>query len=108
MELVDANLSEFNEEEVKRLIGVALLCSQSSPQTRPSMSRVVAMLLADIEVSAVTSQPGYLMSDWKFNNTTSFMSTDTQTTKTHHSSSSSTSVTADQDYKPMLQEIIGD
>ncbi|XP_058186451.1 probable LRR receptor-like serine/threonine-protein kinase At1g56140 isoform X2 [Rhododendron vialii] len=111
VELVDANLSEFNEEEVKRLIGVALLCTQSSPQTRPSMSRAVAMLLADIEVSAVTSQPGYLISDWKFNDTTSFMSADTQTTKTdhsHYSSSSSTSVTADRDSKPMLQEIIGE
>ncbi|KAE9449031.1 hypothetical protein C3L33_19070, partial [Rhododendron williamsianum] len=111
VELVDANLSEFNEEEVKRLIGVALLCTQSSPQTRPSMSRAVAMLLADIEVSAVTSQPGYLISDWKFNDTTSFMSADTQTTKTdhsHYSSTSSTSVTADRDSKPMLQEIIGE
>ncbi|KAG5526941.1 hypothetical protein RHGRI_028021 [Rhododendron griersonianum] len=111
VELVDANLSEFNKEEVKRLIGVALLCTQSSPQTRPSMSRAVAMLLADIEVSAVTSQPGYLISDWKFNDTTSFMSADTQTTKTdhsHYSSTSSTSVTADRDSKPMLQEIIGE
>ncbi|KAI8533324.1 hypothetical protein RHMOL_Rhmol10G0000500 [Rhododendron molle] len=111
VELVDANLSEFNEEEVKRLIGVALLCTQSSPQARPSMSRAVAMLLADIEVSAVTSQPGYLISDWKFNDTTSFMSADTQTTKTdhsHYSSSSSTSVTAGRDSKPMLQEIIGE
>ncbi|KAI8534006.1 hypothetical protein RHMOL_Rhmol10G0054700 [Rhododendron molle] len=112
VELVDANLSEFNKEEVKRLIRVALLCTQSSPQMRPSMSRAVAMLLADVEVGAVTAQPGYLMSGWKFNDTTSFMSTDTQTTKTdysHYSSSSSTRVlTPDRDSKPMLQEIIGE
>ncbi|KAF7129334.1 hypothetical protein RHSIM_Rhsim10G0037000 [Rhododendron simsii] len=109
VELVDDNLSEFNEEEVKRLIRVALLCTQSSPQARPSMSRAVAMLLADIEVGAVTAQPGYLMSGWKFNDTTSFMSTDTQTTKTEHSHSSSSSSTwaiPDRDTKPMLQEII--
>ncbi|KAE9449291.1 hypothetical protein C3L33_18808, partial [Rhododendron williamsianum] len=112
VELVDANLSEFNAEEVKRLIRVALLCTQSSPQTRPSMSRAVAMLLGDVEVGAVTAQPGYLMSGWKFNDTTSFMSTDTQTTKTdysHYTSSSSTRVlTPDRDTKPMLQEIIGE
>ncbi|KAI8533998.1 hypothetical protein RHMOL_Rhmol10G0054600 [Rhododendron molle] len=112
VELVDANLSEFNEEEVKRLIRVALLCTQSSPQMRPSMSRAVAMLLADVEVGAVTAQPGYLMSGWKFNDTTSFMSTDTQTTKTdysHYTSSSSTRVlTPDRDSKPVLQEIIGE
>nr|POE95015.1 putative lrr receptor-like serine/threonine-protein kinase [Quercus suber] len=32
------------------------------------MSRLVAMLLGDIEVSTVTSKPGYL-SDWKFDGT---------------------------------------
>ncbi|XP_058186906.1 probable LRR receptor-like serine/threonine-protein kinase At1g56140 isoform X2 [Rhododendron vialii] len=111
VELVDDNLSEFNEEEVKRLIRVALLCTQSSPQARPSMSRAVAMLLADVEVGAVTAQPGYLMSGWKFNDTTSFMSTDTQTSKTdysHSSSSSSTRAIPDRDTKPVLQEIIGE
>ncbi|KAF7152708.1 hypothetical protein RHSIM_Rhsim01G0036400 [Rhododendron simsii] len=59
VELVDARLLEFDEEEVKRVIGVALLCTQTSPQQRPSMPRVVAMLSGDIEVSAVTSRPGY-------------------------------------------------
>ena len=58
IELVDANLSEFNEEEVKRVIGVTLLCTQTSPQLYPSMSRVVDMLSGEIEVSAVTSRPG--------------------------------------------------
>ncbi|KAI8560684.1 hypothetical protein RHMOL_Rhmol04G0276100 [Rhododendron molle] len=75
VELVDARLLEFDEEEVKRVIGVALLCTQTSPQQRPSMPRVVAMLSGDIEVSAVTSRPVYL-TDWNFD-TTSFMTTDT-------------------------------
>ncbi|KAI4323209.1 hypothetical protein L6164_022832 [Bauhinia variegata] len=65
IELVDPRLSEFNEEEVKRIAGVALLCTQTSPASRPSMSRVVAMLSGDIEASPVTSRPGYL-TDWKF------------------------------------------
>ncbi|KAF3949014.1 hypothetical protein CMV_025056 [Castanea mollissima] len=51
-------------------MGVSFLCTQASPTLRPSMSRVVAMLLGDIEVSTVTSKPGYL-SDWKFDDPTS-------------------------------------
>nr|POF10393.1 putative lrr receptor-like serine/threonine-protein kinase [Quercus suber] len=70
VDLVDTRLSEFNEEEVKQVIGVSFLCTQSSPTLRPSMSRVVAMLLGDIEVSTVTSKPGYL-TDWKSDDPTS-------------------------------------
>ena len=51
-------------------MGVSFLCTQASPTLRPSMSRVVAMILGDIEVSTVTSKPGYL-SDWKFDDPTS-------------------------------------
>ncbi|KAL6997107.1 hypothetical protein U1Q18_007229 [Sarracenia purpurea var. burkii] len=117
VDLVDANLSEFNEDEVKRVIGVALLCTQMSPQLRPSMSRVVAMLSGDIEVSAATSRPGYL-TDWKFNDTTCFMSTDTPTAKNeysqYYSATTSTIMMADSDHTPlkttrsMLEEIIGE
>ncbi|XP_057485813.1 probable LRR receptor-like serine/threonine-protein kinase At1g56140 isoform X2 [Actinidia eriantha] len=115
IELVDANLSEFNEEEVKRVIGVALLCTQTSPQLRPSMSRVVAMLSGDIEVGAVSSRPGYL-TDWKFNDN-SFMSSDASNVKDKHShcsSSTSTTLAANLDHspinvtQPILQEIIGE
>ncbi|KAI8010781.1 putative LRR receptor-like serine/threonine-protein kinase [Camellia lanceoleosa] len=118
VELVDANLSEFNEEEVKRVIGISLLCTQTSPSLRPSMSRVVAMLSGDIEVSDVTSRPGYL-TDWKFNDKTSFMSDDTADTAkndySHYSSSTSTTrMAADTDHSPInvtnstLEEIIGE
>jgi len=69
IDLMDSTLSEFNEEEVKCMIGVSLLCTQASPTLRPSMSRVVAMLSGDIEVSSVTSRPGYL-TDWKFDDET--------------------------------------
>nr|CAN73906.1 hypothetical protein VITISV_029158 [Vitis vinifera] len=73
LELVDSGLSEFSEEEATRMIGVALLCTQTSPTLRPPMSRVVAMLSGNIEVSRVTTKPGYL-TDWKFNDVSSFMS----------------------------------
>ncbi|KAJ4909594.1 putative LRR receptor-like serine/threonine-protein kinase [Raphanus sativus] len=64
VELIDDRLSEFNVKEVKRVIGVALLCTQASHSLRPPMSRVVAMLSGDVEVSEVTSKPGYL-TDWR-------------------------------------------
>ncbi|KAK9275031.1 hypothetical protein L1049_022289 [Liquidambar formosana] len=115
IELVDPKLSVFSEEEVKRMIGVALLCTQTSPTLRPPMSRVVAMLSGDIEVCSVTSKPGYL-TDWKFNDVTSFMS-DTSTKRTensHSNSSESTSFVVDAKgsprnaTKPMVHEIIGE
>lgn len=57
---MDEELSEFNETEVKRMTKVALLCTQTSPTQRPSMSRVVAMLSGDIEVTGVITRPEYL------------------------------------------------
>ncbi|PIN06476.1 Serine/threonine protein kinase [Handroanthus impetiginosus] len=72
IELVDKDLSEFNENEVRRLMGVALLCSQISPLARPSMSRVVAMLSGDVDVPTVISRPGYL-TEWNFSDITTFV-----------------------------------
>jgi len=62
---MDKRLSEFNEEEVKRLIGVALLCTQTAPAHRPTMSRVLTMLAGDIEVGTAISKPTYL-ADWSY------------------------------------------
>ncbi|KAK9949624.1 hypothetical protein M0R45_005141 [Rubus argutus] len=72
-ELVDCRLSEFNEEEAIRIIKIGLLCTQTSPMLRPSMSRVVGMLSGDMEVMTVTSKPGYL-TDWKFDDKTTVTS----------------------------------
>ncbi|XP_030471626.2 probable LRR receptor-like serine/threonine-protein kinase At1g56140 [Syzygium oleosum] len=83
VELVDSRLSEFNEEEAKRMVAIALLCTQASPAPRPPMSRVVAMLSGDIEVPTVSTRPGYLP-DWRFNDTTSF-SAETATKSTDES-----------------------
>ncbi|XP_060967326.1 probable LRR receptor-like serine/threonine-protein kinase At1g56140, partial [Cannabis sativa] len=44
IELVDSKLSEFIEQEVRRIIQVAFLCTRTSPTARPSMSKVVTML----------------------------------------------------------------
>ncbi|XP_062168838.1 probable LRR receptor-like serine/threonine-protein kinase At1g56140 isoform X1 [Alnus glutinosa] len=113
VDLTDSTLSEFNEEEVKRMIGVSLLCTQASPTLRPSMSRVVAMLSGDIEVSSVTTRPGYL-TDWKFDDVTTVMS-DVAKKGTHasyYNPSASTSIVGDAENspanasKPMLHEII--
>lgn len=114
VELVDSRLSEFNEEEVNRLIGVALLCTQTAPTLRPSMSRVIAMLSGDIEVNSVTSKPGYL-TDWKFDDTSTFTSDDaTRASDTsHYDSSTRTSLVNNQKdlspsaTDPILRDVIG-
>ncbi|CAH2033398.1 unnamed protein product [Thlaspi arvense] len=102
VELIDDELSEFNMEEVKRVISIALLCTQAS-QLRPPMSRVVAMLSGDVEVSDVTSKPSYLP-DWGFDDTTGSSFSAFQTKDTGASGSYSTSFVTpkDGDYKPML------
>ncbi|KAL9666456.1 hypothetical protein QQ045_000788 [Rhodiola kirilowii] len=73
LDLVDPRLSEFNVEEVKRVIGIALLCTQTSPAMRPAMSRVVAMLSGDAGVNPVLSKPMYL-TDGKFTDSSTQMS----------------------------------
>ncbi|KAJ7012126.1 BRASSINOSTEROID INSENSITIVE 1-associated receptor kinase 1 [Populus alba] len=46
--LVDADLTgDYIDDEVEKLIQVALLCTQSSPMERPKMSEVVRMLEGD-------------------------------------------------------------
>ncbi|CAN6684633.1 unnamed protein product [Malus baccata var. baccata] len=67
--LVDPRLTEFDETEATRLIRAALLCTQASPMTRPSMSRVVAMLSGDIDIGTVVSKPSYL-TDYDFKDVT--------------------------------------
>nr|POF10010.1 putative lrr receptor-like serine/threonine-protein kinase [Quercus suber] len=74
LKLVDPTLTEFDENEAARVIAVSLLCTQASPNMRPPMSRVVAMLAGDIKVGIVTSKPSYL-TDWNFKDiTSSFLS----------------------------------
>jgi hypothetical protein len=58
-------LSSYSEQEVLRIIHVALLCTQETPSQRPSMSRVVSMLSGVIETHPPQSRPGYI-TDWQF------------------------------------------
>ncbi|XXG68676.1 hypothetical protein AAC387_Pa06g1707 [Persea americana] len=84
---------------------------------RPPMSRMVAMLSGDIEVSSVTSKPGYI-ADWQLNEITSFVSKDTSgpstewtsSSRQNTSSNSSTVVighSSESPCQPILHEIIG-
>ena len=80
---------------MRRVIGVAFLCTQTSPTVRPSMSRVVAMLSGDTDVSTEISRPGYL-ADWKFNDVSSLMSQiEKGTDSSFYDSSASTSMVTD-------------
>ncbi|XP_077244468.1 putative LRR receptor-like serine/threonine-protein kinase At1g56140 [Tasmannia lanceolata] len=93
LQLIDPTLPEFDEEEAIRLIGVALLCIQASPSLRPSMSRVVAMLLGDMDVSIVTSRPSYL-TDLAFRDDRSSVSGATSRAFTGNSNSSQSIVSS--------------
>lgn len=46
MELVDKtlNTSDYDAQEVKKVIEIALLCTQATAATRPTMSEVVVLL----------------------------------------------------------------
>ena len=100
---MDTRLSEFNEEEVRRIVGIALLCTQTSPTSRPSMSRVVAMLSGDIEVTTVTTKPGYL-TEWNFDDVSSSFVTNMGTigsAESNYKSSASTSTLGGADQSPI-------
>ncbi|KAK8594799.1 hypothetical protein V6N13_015715 [Hibiscus sabdariffa] len=79
LSLLDPALVEFDEKEALRVMRVALLCTQTSPSMRPPMSRVVGMLVGDIEVSNVTTKPSYV-TNWVYKDiTSSFMSEESET-----------------------------
>ena len=46
MELVDKTLNpnDYDAEEVKKVIEIALLCTQATAATRPTMSEIVVLL----------------------------------------------------------------
>ncbi|XP_047047656.1 probable LRR receptor-like serine/threonine-protein kinase At1g56140 [Lolium rigidum] len=64
LDMLDPRLEEFNSEEVLRAIKVALICTQGSPHQRPPMSRVVAMLMGDIEAPDGVTKPSYI-TEWE-------------------------------------------
>ncbi|KAK9150682.1 hypothetical protein Syun_008991 [Stephania yunnanensis] len=67
MELVDPKLgSDFNKEEVERMIQISLLCANASPTLRPAMSIVVSMLEGQTAVQTIPSDPSILDKDTRF------------------------------------------
>ncbi|XP_075667247.1 putative LRR receptor-like serine/threonine-protein kinase At1g56130 [Castanea sativa] len=111
LRLVDPTLSKFDENEGAQVIAVSLMCTQASPNMRPPMSRVVAMLAGDIEVGIVQSKPSYL-TDWNFKDiTSSFLS---EEDRRHHKDNTDLSQLSDPLPSPvnvtetMFGGIIGD
>ncbi|KAI3791405.1 hypothetical protein L2E82_05173 [Cichorium intybus] len=99
LDLIDPSLTSFDEQQATRMIGIALMCVQASPSLRPAMSRIIAMLSGDIEISPVTTKPSYL-TDWDFNDTTNTflfeepISSETTTMTTNTTTTTTTSFSA--------------
>lgn len=62
MRLVDESLDhdEYNPAEVKRVIEIALLCTQSTVAARPTMSEVVVMLLSHVGPVLQPTRPTFI------------------------------------------------
>ncbi|KAH7433486.1 hypothetical protein KP509_07G071600 [Ceratopteris richardii] len=66
--IVDPLLGEYPEDEVLQTVHVALLCVLPTAQMRPTMSRVISMLLRDIELIPLPAKPDYIGdSMWEHN-----------------------------------------
>ncbi|XP_052183607.1 probable LRR receptor-like serine/threonine-protein kinase RFK1 isoform X3 [Diospyros lotus] len=67
VDLVDPKLgSEFDKEEVERMVKVALLCTNASPSLRPVMSEVVGMLEGRMSIPDITPDPTGYNEDLRF------------------------------------------
>ncbi|XP_043818229.1 probable leucine-rich repeat receptor-like serine/threonine-protein kinase At3g14840 isoform X8 [Manihot esculenta] len=89
MELVDPRLgSKFKKEEIVRMTKVALLCANSSPALRPTMSEVVDMLEGRTAVHEQVGGPSIYGEELGFKG-----STDKFDQISHHSSSRTQSST---------------
>nr|GEW87398.1 probable LRR receptor-like serine/threonine-protein kinase At1g56140 isoform X2 [Tanacetum cinerariifolium] len=93
LDLIDPSLTSFDEQQASRMIGVALMCVQASPSLRPAMSRVIAMLSGDVEISAVTTKPSYL-TDWDFNDITNTFCDDEPTSSLNTTTTTTTTTTS--------------
>ncbi|WVZ06802.1 hypothetical protein V8G54_020148 [Vigna mungo] len=59
LDLVDSELSEYDESEVYRFLVVALFCTQSAAQHRPSMKQVLEMLSKEVHLNEkALTEPG--------------------------------------------------
>ncbi|KAK1320365.1 Cysteine-rich receptor-like protein kinase 1 [Acorus calamus] len=62
MELVDATLDpkDYKADEVKRIMEIALLCTQSTVSARPTMSEVVVLLLSKGNAGIQPTRPTFI------------------------------------------------
>ncbi|KAF8080065.1 hypothetical protein N665_0978s0007 [Sinapis alba] len=88
MEVLDPILEgDFKSEEAVRMIKVALICTNSNPSLRPTMSKAVQMLEGQIEITNVMPDHGLYGHNLSFSK---LMDIDTTT---HGSSSTTTGMT---------------
>ncbi|KAI8567407.1 hypothetical protein RHMOL_Rhmol02G0119700 [Rhododendron molle] len=86
-DLVDPKLgSEFNKEEVERMVKVALLCTNASPSLRPTMSEAVSMLEGQMTIPSIIPEPNSYIEDLRFKAMRDFH----EETQKHSSSGSQT------------------
>lgn len=57
LDMVDASIQDYPEEEVLRFIRVGLACTQATPSTRPTMRQVVATLSQPAEPHELDMRP---------------------------------------------------
>ncbi|CAN6882094.1 unnamed protein product [Brassica oleracea] len=68
-EIVDPVLQgDFNTKEAVRMIKVSIVCTNSPPSLRPTMSEVVQMLEGEVEITQVLSDPGLYGHNWSISN----------------------------------------
>src|SRR4051812_23740120 len=62
IKLVDESLDreEYTPEEIKRIVEVALLCTQSTVASRPMMSEVVVLLLSRSSPEILPTKPTFI------------------------------------------------
>ncbi|XP_073280894.1 probable LRR receptor-like serine/threonine-protein kinase RFK1 [Primulina huaijiensis] len=66
-ELVDSSLdSEANKEEMERVVKIALLCTNSTPSIRPTMSEVVQMLEGKMAIPDLLPEGSTYTNDVRF------------------------------------------
>jgi len=65
LDFVDPKLTEYNGDEVLRVIRAALHCTQGAPHKRPPMSKVVSMLTGDAtDMAEEVTKPSYI-TEWQ-------------------------------------------
>ncbi|GLJ26026.1 hypothetical protein SUGI_0499170, partial [Cryptomeria japonica] len=64
LEMVDPKLKgEYPQEQMVRVIRIALLCVKESPSQRPSMTQIVSMLTSNSEITDQPTKPAFLESN---------------------------------------------